>query len=231
MASKYYDDIFALDKDIVIITFNKVSYSDIKLCDTYNYFNEVIKDEKRFDMARLAAGGAILSAKLAYENKPSFACIRPPGHHAYKDSSWGFCTFNNIAIAIKSLINKNKIKNAIILDFDAHTGDGTRNILSDLNEITIINPMAEKGDEYVMIIKNELKKIGNADIVGVSAGFDSSINEMGGKLTNSHYYSIGNILKRFCKNMNNDRRFSVLEGGYNQKYLGKSVLSFLQGFS
>ena len=61
-----------------------------------------------FDMAMLAAGGALKAAALACEGQPAFAAIRPPGHHASADSCWGFCFFNNIAIAISGLLEKGR---------------------------------------------------------------------------------------------------------------------------
>ncbi len=55
-----------------------------------------------YNIAALAAGGAIVAAEEGL-NGPTFAVIRPPGHHASQDSSWGFCYFNNMAIALESL--------------------------------------------------------------------------------------------------------------------------------
>jgi len=68
-----------------------------------------------------------MAAELAIEGKPSFGLIRPPGHHASPDSCWGFCYFNNIAIAIRRLIDEGRVKKALIIDFDLHFGDGTFN--------------------------------------------------------------------------------------------------------
>ena len=50
-----------------------------------------------------SAGAAILAAEMAFEGQPAFGLIRPPGHHASPHSCWGFCYFNNMAIAIKRL--------------------------------------------------------------------------------------------------------------------------------
>jgi len=50
---------------------------------------ELIKEAGLYDIASLAAGGAILAA-VSGMIEPSFGLIRPPGHHASANSSWGF---------------------------------------------------------------------------------------------------------------------------------------------
>ncbi len=57
-------------------------------------------------------------------------------HHAKKNYGEGFCIVNDIAIAVRKLQAKNKIKNAWIIDVDAHKGDGTAQLTQ--NDKTII---------------------------------------------------------------------------------------------
>ena len=79
-----------------------------------------------FEIALLAAGGAILTGKTAYEQgKPVFGLLRPPGHHAIRDQAMGFCYLNNIAIAAASLLADDARRVAII-DIDLHHGNGTQ---------------------------------------------------------------------------------------------------------
>ncbi len=88
-----------------------------------------------FKIALLAAGGAILAAKHAFEfGEPAFALVRPPGHHAGMDYGGGFCYLNNIGIAAKA-INK---KTAII-DIDLHHGNGTSDIFYEDDRILYIS--------------------------------------------------------------------------------------------
>jgi len=109
-----------------------------------------------FEIAKLAAGGAILAAERALANKPSFSLMRPPGHHAERNRIMGFCYFNNLAIAVaRNLETRNPqptrryaegsgpqsaktVNRVAILDFDCHHGNGTEDIF--------------RGDERVLFV-------------------------------------------------------------------------------
>jgi acetoin utilization deacetylase AcuC-like enzyme len=52
--------------------------------------------------------------------------VRPPGHHAEKDRSMGFCLFNNVAIAARYAIKKHALNRVCIFDWDVHHGNGTQ---------------------------------------------------------------------------------------------------------
>jgi acetoin utilization deacetylase AcuC-like enzyme len=195
------------------------------------YFNSVKKDKKLFQMAMLAAGAAIKAGQTALVNQPCFACIRPPGHHASKNSAWGYCVFSNLALALLNLKKKNFIKSAFILDFDAHTGDGTIDMLSHIKDFQIFNPMAETGEKILMAIQKKLDQIKYTDIIAISAGFDNYIKDLGKKMSTSDFYILGKMVKKFNEKMCHNRRFAVLEGGYYHEDLGKNVLAFCNGFS
>jgi len=63
---------------------------------------ERIRQFGLYDIAALAVGGSIQAATIGLA-EPCFAAIRPPGHHASAGSCWGFCFFNNMAVAIATL--------------------------------------------------------------------------------------------------------------------------------
>ena len=102
---------------------------DILRAHSARHIENIKRNDIVYAMAILSAGGAIKAAELACAGEPTFACIRPPGHHASRDSCWGFCFFNNMAASLLKLEAEEKIKSAFILDFDLHTGDGNINIL------------------------------------------------------------------------------------------------------
>jgi acetoin utilization deacetylase AcuC-like enzyme len=89
---------------------------------------DTIVSEKSYDIALLAAGGAIIAGKKVVSNEiaNAFCLIRPPGHHAREGAARGFCIFNNIAILARYLRAQYKeIERVLILDHDAHAGNGT----------------------------------------------------------------------------------------------------------
>jgi len=183
-----------------------------------------------YNMAVLAAGGAIETAKLAFAGEPSFACIRPPGHHASADSCWGFCFFNNMAVSLLKLKAEGKISSAFILDFDLHRGDGNINILGGVKNFKILNPCSGTEKEYIREIESALNNVGSFDIMAASAGFDEYEKDWGGKLSTCAYQEIGGLMKKFSERHCSGRRYALLEGGYCYEDLGYNVHAFCQGF-
>jgi len=198
---------------------------DIAAVHTRSHIDMVRRDGV-YDIAALAAGGAIQSAEIGL-SEPCFALIRPPGHHASASSYWGFCYFNNMAIALEKLRRDNKIKTALVLDFDLHYGDGNVNILGGRNYVDLYNPAASNRMDYVNSVEKWLFSK-SADIIGVSAGFDNHINDWGGLLSTHDYQDMGRMVRE-ASVKNKGGCFAILEGGYNHGVLGKNVRAFIDG--
>jgi len=223
-------DAIGHDSSFSIISPRSADEEEVLLAHTPQYVDAIKSNHKLYDMATLAAGAAIMAADIGITGEPAFACLRPPGHHAYRESSWGYCVFSNMGIALLRLKQQYRIKSAAILDFDAHTGDGTKEVLADWKECHILNPYADNSEAYIKVIQDFTKEIPSVDIVGVCAGFDSYKKDVGRKLATDDFYLIGDIMKRFAKRAANNRRFAILEGGYYQPDLGRNVLAFCHGF-
>jgi acetoin utilization deacetylase AcuC-like enzyme len=206
------------------------SVADIKLVHTEWHISSIQRMTQTYEVALLAAGGAIKASEIALSGEPAFGLIRPPGHHASADGCWGFCFFNNIAVAIARLRKEGKIKRAVILDFDLHYGDGTDNIFSGISDVVYFHPEARDRQEFVDSIALFLERQ-RADIIGVSAGFDRHVDDWGGQLKTEDYQAIGRLVKEFSQRACQGRRFGVLEGGYNHNVLGKNVRVFLDGMN
>jgi len=77
------------------------------------------------DAARLISGASIDAAKAARDG--GLALGFGGLHHAGPDYGGGFCIYNDIAVAAKTLLNEG-IRRVVILDTDAHQGNGTMDI-------------------------------------------------------------------------------------------------------
>jgi len=220
----------ALERDFEFVEPNPASDRDLERVHGRQHIQSVKEEPLVYEIGRLAAGGAILAAELAFEGQPAFALIRPPGHHASPHSCWGFCYFNNIAIAVKKLMSEEKIKGAFILDFDLHFGDGTSNTFSGSPSVYYFHPEGNRREGFLGEVKRCFQAQKACDIIAISAGFDRHEEDWGGLLKTEDYRSIGRWAKEFSLDHCRGRRFGVLEGGYNHSVLGRNVRSFLDGF-
>lgn len=82
------------------------------------------------EAAEVAAGTAIaaVEAVLAGKTQSAFALVRPPGHHAEPVRARGFCLFNNVAVAAAHAQAELGCHRILIVDWDAHHGNGTQEI-------------------------------------------------------------------------------------------------------
>ena len=87
-----------------------------------------------FEIAALAAGGAIEMMESVISGKVTngYALIRPPGHHAVRETGMGYCIFSNMAVAVKAAKAKyGKDLRVAVIDWDVHHGNGTESIFLD----------------------------------------------------------------------------------------------------
>ena len=153
-----------------------------------------IRQQGLYHIAALAAGGAVQAAAIGLK-EPAFALIRPPGHHASQNDSWGFCYFNNMAVALTHLLRSGRIRTAAVLDFDLHYGDGTENIFSGNSAVQTCNPEDSTRKAYLKGVEFFLKKL-RVDIIGISAGFDNHEEDWGGLLLTDDYFAMGQMIKK-----------------------------------
>ena len=102
-----------------------------KLCHTgkgHIDCNDSTISLETFDTTRLAAGSVAKAVDMVArgEINNAFCAVRPPGHHAERAFSMGFCMWNNVAIAAHHLIREHGIERILILDWDVHHGNGTQ---------------------------------------------------------------------------------------------------------
>jgi acetoin utilization deacetylase AcuC-like enzyme len=130
--------------------------------------NTVVSGES-FEVALLAAGGAVKAADvvMAGQYRNAFAFVRPPGHHAGPDYPMGFCVFNNVAVAAAHLLEEFRLDRVLILDIDAHHGNGTQEIFYKSSRVLYVS-LHEDPIEFPLT--------GFADEVGEDEGQGYTVN-------------------------------------------------------
>jgi acetoin utilization deacetylase AcuC-like enzyme len=200
--------------------------------------------------ARASVAASLEAMKLAREGQTVFSLMRPPGHHALREKSMGFCYLNNVAIAVLEA-QAIGAKRVAVYDFDVHHGNGTEEILLNRTGIEFFSVhqypgYPDTGGEnrgrncfnypvppnaprltYRAKLANALDDLRSfrPDLIAVSAGFDAYLRDplADAALLPEDYYWLGHALRTL-----NVPLFSVLEGGYSAE-LPELVLAYLQG--
>jgi len=110
--------------------------------DGGNCGDSAIVGRGSYEIAKLSVGGAIAAVRAVSENNlinKAFVLTRPPGHHAESDRGMGFCIFNNAVIAAKYATKNLGIKKILILDWDAHHGNGTEDAFYEDDSVLFIS--------------------------------------------------------------------------------------------
>ncbi|MDK9707019.1 MAG: histone deacetylase [Desulforhopalus sp.] len=109
--------------------------------DPYSYDRDTYLMGHSLETAELAAGGCMALADriMGGELDHGFAMVRPPGHHAEPGRGMGFCIFNNVAIVAEYLRRHYQLRRILILDFDAHHGNGTQEVFYDTDEVLVLS--------------------------------------------------------------------------------------------
>jgi acetoin utilization deacetylase AcuC-like enzyme len=202
------------------------------------------------DYARVSVGAALEAMRCARKNESVFSLMRPPGHHATRNQAMGFCFLNNIAIAALEALASG-VKRVAIFDFDVHHGNGTEDILRDVEGALFIsihqspcypgtgtrnvgtnclNYPVQPGlprPEYHKVFASALDELKQfkPELVGVSAGFDAYARDPLAQetLEAEDFYWLGEQIRAL-----NIPAFSLLEGGYSRD-LPDLIFSYLKG--
>ena len=195
---------------------------------------------------RLATGGTIKATELAL--KKGWAINLSGGyHHAKKDKGDGYCAYADIPLAACKVFEKNPNAKIMIVDLDAHQGNGHEAILGPDEQVTIfdvynstIYPLDHKvkkyirfnypvhsniqDNEYLEIIKKNLPVAINTikpDLIIYNAGTDIFEKDIEGDMSISE----NGIKQRdeivFSQALSHDIPIvMVLSGGYSKESAG-----------
>jgi acetoin utilization deacetylase AcuC-like enzyme len=200
--------------------------------------------------ARASVAAALDAMKAARVGESIFSLMRPPGHHATRECSMGFCYLNNIAIAALEAVATGS-KRVAVFDFDVHHGNGSEDILLDREGTAFFSihqfpaypgtgeknagkncfnypvaPVAPR-ETYRATLARALADLKNfsPDLIAVSAGFDAYVRDplAQGTLLAEDFYWLGRELRALKTPF-----FSLLEGGYSRD-LPELIFAYLKG--
>jgi acetoin utilization deacetylase AcuC-like enzyme len=209
--------------------------------------------------AQRAAGAAVAATDAVIDGEidNAFCAIRPPGHHATRDETMGFCFFNNVAIAARHALDVRGLKRVAIVDFDVHHGNGTEDIVAGDDRILMVSffqhPLypysggVPKGENMVnlpippytrgMDLREMIEAMWmprleafKPQMVFISAGFDAHREDDLGQLglVEADYEWITMRVKDVADRHAQGRIVSCLEGGYALSALSRSVAAHLR---
>ena len=215
-----------------------------------------------FSAAELAAGAVFsgMDTVLNGSQQRVFCAVRPPGHHAERDSAMGFCLLNSVAIAAIAALDHAEVERVAILDFDVHHGNGTVDVcrdhpqilvcssfqspcypnrLDDLVQSNIVNtPLVAGSDGKVFraALENDWLPALEAhqpDIVFLSAGFDAHVDDPLAdlRLVEDDYRWVTQFIVSIANQYAQGRVVSTLEGGYDLDALARSVTAHLEALA
>ena len=210
--------------------------------------------------AALRSAGAAVAATdevLAGRASNAFCAVRPPGHHATRDQSMGFCFFNNVAVAARHALDVHGLERVAIVDFDVHHGNGTEDIIAGDERVLMVSffqhplypfsggtplgtnmvnlpvPAYSRGPAIRELIEMmwmpRLEEF-KPQMIFISAGFDAHREDDLGQLglVEADYEWITQRVKAVAERHAQGRIVSCLEGGYNLSSLARSVAAHLR---
>ena len=150
-------------------------------------------------------GGTVAAASCALEHGVAMN-LGGGTHHAFSDHGEGFCVFNDVAVAIRSLQEGGRIRRAVVIDLDVHQGNGTHAIFAGDSTVTTLSLHGQNNyplrrvagsldvefedqtgdDEYVERLVSALSwtlKRAGADLAFFIAGADPHANDRFGRLS------------------------------------------------
>lgn len=210
--------------------------------------------------AALRAAGAVVKAVdlvMGEGLDNAFCAVRPPGHHAERMRTMGFCIFDNVAVGAAHALHACGLERVAILDFDVHHGNGSEDIFREDRRVMVCStfqhpfypytPIVESSDRIICVPLEATAKGPEfreavsgrwlpalaqfkPQMVFVSAGFDAHVEDDMSNvgLIEADYRWVTEQIQAIAGEYAQGRIVSVLEGGYALNALGRSVEAHLR---
>ncbi|MFI8775332.1 hypothetical protein ACIGKQ_24720 [Gordonia sp. NPDC062954] len=119
-------------------------------------------DPALWQMVLSCNGGVVAAARSALDEGVA-GSLSSGLHHARYDEGAGFCTFNGLVVAAKRLLHEGAARSVLILDFDAHCGGGTAQLIKGDERITQVDVSVSSFDRYPGQANSTLTLVHSAD--------------------------------------------------------------------
>ena len=93
------------------------------------------------------AGGTIAATRAALVDGVAMN-LAGGTHHAFPDHGEGFCVFNDVAVAIRTLLDEGAIARAAVIDLDVHQGNGTHAVFTGERRVFTFSMHGERNYPY-----------------------------------------------------------------------------------
>lgn len=207
-----------------------------------------VKYEGEYDVALLSAAGVVEAAERLQRQELDmvFCFVGAAGHHASRNKFWGFCFFNDVAMAVLRL-RELGVKRILIIDVDPHFGDGTRDLLGDDPNVIHINfhsgfvdnenqqwnnydyGIGGATDEvFINKLQEVLNRSWDFDFLILIFGHDSHRDDYGSfRLSQAAYPFLGSLI---CRIAGGKPALMVLSGGAQPDVARQAIPGLIKGF-
>lgn len=201
---------------------------DLQIENGFGNKNVAIRDALPY-----IVGAEIAAVEYAAKHRTLAWALCSGFHHAHFDSGAGFCTFDGLSIASQIALAKNLCSEILIIDGDAHFGDGTIDILERKFLTERIHYIHIGGrSDYQELIEDFVDENGMPELVIFQDGMDAYyLDPIGGGLTYAQLLQRTTYIANRCK-ASGSGLAANLAGGYlrfQHPYFGTDLEPVLVG--
>lgn len=220
---------------------------------------DTVVSPKSLQAAKRAAGAVVKAVDLIMQEglQNAFCAVRPPGHHAERMRTMGFCVYGNAAVGAAHAMAAYGLERVAVLDFDVHHGNGSEDIFRDDKRVIVCSSFQhpfypytaiEESPDHIVCAPLDATAKGpefraavtdhwlpalhhfKPQMIFVSAGFDAHLEDdmSGVSLTEVDFRWITEKILELADTYSEGRVVSSLEGGYELSALARSVETHLR---